>query len=129
MNKNLSGYQNIFNSAKLYSLFQVNLPKFKQGPEDLLMKTFGLVQLPCKLTIDDRLINSTGVQWFYNDTLIPNPEILDDHLILDKVTKEDEGSYTCLVTSPIGSVNMTAKLSVLAEPPAFTSTGTNISFG
>ena len=93
------------------------------------MKTFGLVQLPCKLIIDDRLINSTSVQWFYNDTLIPNPEILDDHLILDKVTKEDEGSYTCLVTSPIGSVNMTAKLSVLAEPPAFTSTGTNISFG
>ena len=44
-------------------------------------------------------------------------------LVLDQVTKKHEGSYTCKVNSHFGSINMTARLTVLAEPPSFTATG------
>ena len=85
------------------------------------MKTLGTVRFPCILDLDQRLNESTKIQWYFNDTIINTPE--DHQLVLDQVTKKHEGSYTCKVNSYFGSINMTARLTVLAEPPSFTATG------
>ena len=96
-------------------------PKFIEAPENLEVESHGTVRFPCELDIDERLEKQTKIEWFFNDTLIKTPK--DHELVLNEVTKVHDGSYTCQVTSPFGSVNMTATLTVLGEPPSFISTG------
>ncbi len=105
-----------------YDLKVIQRPVMLEGPEDLEMKTFGTVRFPCTAQIDKRvLLNETTIKWFYNIS----QELANDephHLVINEVTKDHVGSYSCIVNTPFGSLNQTAKLSVLGEPPSFIAT-------
>merc|ERR1719461_737962 len=96
---------------------QVILPPIiTKGPEDLVMKTFGLVSFPCNVSIDARVEHN--ITWLFNQSKPLNYQE-NGNLLIHEVTKEHEGTYTCLVQTAYGQVNQTARLTVLAEPPSF----------
>lgn len=102
-----------------FNLSVILPPQITEGPEDIVMQTLGTVRFPCKYLLDPR-INAT-IQWRFNTTQPVLPK--ENHqLVIDQVTKEDEGTYTCIVITPFESVNQTARLTVLGESPNFIAT-------
>ena len=98
-------------------------PLITKGPEDLVMKTEGLVSLPCIVSIDSRIEHN--ITWLFNQTQ-PRKHEENGNLLINQVTKVHEGTYTCLVQTPYGQVNQTARLTVLAEPPSFIAKEKNV---
>ena len=89
------------------------------------METLGVVLFKCVTKIDERIKDQVEIKWYHNETMQLNPT--DTHqLILNGVTKDNEGSYTCSVATPFGSLNQTGNLAVLGEPPTFISTEKNV---
>ncbi len=108
----------------LVNLNVIPPPIIDEGPQDLVMKTLGTVRFPCQVLADPRIAN-VSLSWSFNDIHLLDQDG-QDQLILDKVTKNNEGSYTCHVKTPFGDANQTARLTVLGEPPSFIATEKNV---
>ena len=117
---------NEYGSHKIqFDLEVIYPPVLVEGPEDTEIKTLGTVIFPCLTKIDERIVDEVDIKWFYNDTIELSPNN-SSQLILNGVDKTDEGTYTCAISTPFGNLNLTAKLSVLGEPPTFISTEENV---
>ena len=108
------------NAMSSVDLEIITPPSFIEEPEDLSMKTMGMVRIPCKPLMDERVKDEHSIIWFFNSTQelsIEDPT----QLIINQVTDEDEGMYTCIVDTPYGTLNKSAELNVLKEKPSFIS--------
>lgn len=95
------------------------------GPQDLVIQTFTSVSLQCHPVVDrQQSSDRVSVEWFFNDGEDPiSHSLMANHsLVLANVTKQNEGQYTCKVTTAYDVVKATGHLTVLAEAPSFLST-------
>ena len=112
--------------SKQMELQLISPPELLEGPEDIVMKTLGTVRFPCKIKMDERVKDEVRIEWVYNGTQELQVPLPLHQLVINQVTKDDEGSYTCKITTPFGTLNKTARLTVLGEPPTFIATEKNV---
>ena len=88
------------------SFFIPDAPKVTMnGPS--IVKEQESVEIDCRV---DAVPDFTSLQWFLNDQKLDNDGSAE--YTIDKASRLDRGTYTCLVTNDIGTENKTHTLNV-----------------
>jgi len=87
------------------------------------------VNFPCKVTVDPRIRPSIRTIWLKDEAPVEKGGRIywsNEGLTIVNAEKKDEGIYTCEVQTEYDQVISSGRLTVLHEPPTFTSTPNNI---
>jgi len=87
------------------------------------------VNFPCKVTADSRIRLSIRTLWMKDETPLPKGGRINwsnEGMTIVDTEKKDEGIYTCEVHTEYDQVTSSGRLTVLNEPPTFTSTPIDI---
>eukprot|EP00092_Neocalanus_flemingeri_P006891 GFUD01007439.1.p1 GENE.GFUD01007439.1~~GFUD01007439.1.p1 ORF type:complete len:1699 (-),score=403.24 GFUD01007439.1:397-5493(-) len=88
-----------------------------------------MVTFTCEVTVDPRIKQSMRAVWMKDEAPFPNGGRINwsnEDLTIVDTEKEDEGIYSCTVHTEYDQVTSSGRLTVLNEPPTFTSTPNNI---